>query len=1173
MRLTHIKLSGFKSFVETTDIAIPSNLVGVVGPNGCGKSNIIDAVRWVLGESKASELRGESMQDVIFNGSTNRKPAGRCSVELVFDNADGRLQGQWSSYTEISIKRVLTRDGSSSYFINNQNVRRKDVYDVFLGTGLGSRGYAIIGQGMINRIIEAKPEEMRVYLEEVAGVSRYKERRRETENRLSDTHENLQRVEDIESELDKQIDKLNVQSEVASKYNLLTSEAQKMEHVFWFLKEANALSEQVFIKEKLASSSTELEKLMSNIQNIELEVENKRLAYQSISDSLREVQGEFYEANNTVTKLEAESKHLTDAKVRLNDQNKQIEEKLKQWNDQVSFLESELNKISQEIISKKDLVEEKKKSEISLSAGLPELESIAHKSSKSKDVQRSEIGKQEQKIAIIRQKIQDLDRNKSRLSSKLESLKKEKTNLEIPQSDGSVQLEEQINSLKTKYKKFETEYFDLEESLASAATKVNDTRTQADEDLKVYSQNSAKLQALKNLQNEIQSKGALEAWLRKNNLSNSKRLWQDLHIEPGWEVALESVLRERLVGVEVENLDDVKQYLASKPPARFSFYKKCKEFTEIKNNNFVSLFSKLKVYDQDLKNSLSRWLDGVYVIENLDLFDAEILKLNVGESLVSKNGHIVDPTGVLLYAPENEQAGILARQQEIENLEKLVKALKLQSDQSHEKLEEYLGESKKFQNLLNESRTELTKLTNQIHGLEINLNTQKSKLEQALMMNERLDRELNEAQTQINEVEKSLVSHESNLENDKQVLTKLKDKFRELQNESAQKYDEYNVLMKKVQTVRSEIREANLIISSLETRKTELERNKGIATKQIESLTIEKERLNNDLLGFDEGACESALQEALGLREQKSKHLNEIKISLDNVAFELKATDENRLRISHQIDPLRETITKLQLSEQAARIQAQQFSEKLEEAQVDRAQLKNELTELSAEWGKVTWLQAQIGNRHKQIEALGAVNLAALEELEQAKERKLFLVKQIDDLQEAIDTLEEAINKIDAETRELLSDTFEQANSHFADMFPKLFGGGEAKLRMIGDQILSSGIEVMAHPPGKRNTSIHLLSGGEKALTAIALVFALFKLNPAPFCLLDEVDAPLDDANTERYADLVSEMSKDIQFVFISHNKIAMQMAHQLIGVTQQEQGVSRIVAVDIDSAVKLVDS
>lgn len=271
MRLTHIKLSGFKSFVETTDIAIPSNLVGVVGPNGCGKSNIIDAVRWVLGESKASELRGESMQDVIFNGSTNRKPAGRCSVELVFDNADGRLQGQWSSYTEISIKRVLTRDGSSSYFINNQNVRRKDVYDVFLGTGLGSRGYAIIGQGMINRIIEAKPEEMRVYLEEVAGVSRYKERRRETENRLSDTHENLQRVEDIESELDKQIDKLNVQSEVASKYNLLTSEAQKMEHVFWFLKEANALSEQVSIKEKLASSSTELEKLMSNIQNIELE--------------------------------------------------------------------------------------------------------------------------------------------------------------------------------------------------------------------------------------------------------------------------------------------------------------------------------------------------------------------------------------------------------------------------------------------------------------------------------------------------------------------------------------------------------------------------------------------------------------------------------------------------------------------------------------------------------------------------------------------------------------------------------------------------------------------------------------------------------------------------------------------------------------------------------------
>lgn len=1173
MRLTHIKLSGFKSFVETIDIAIPSNLVGIVGPNGCGKSNIIDAVRWVLGESKASELRGESMQDVIFNGSTNRKPAGRCSVELVFDNSEGRLQGQWSSYTEISIKRILTREGSSSYYINNQSVRRKDVYDVFLGTGLGSRGYAIIGQGMINRIIEAKPEEMRVYLEEVAGVSRYKERRRETENRLSDTQENLQRVNDIESELDKQIEKLNVQSEEASKYNTLVSEAQKMEHVFWYLKEASALKDQISIKEKLASSTTELEKLMAELKTAELEVENKRQAYQSVSDSMRDAQAGFYETNNSVTKLESESKHLSDAKTRLNEQNKQLSEKLLQWKDQIKFLDEELSKNDVDITSKKNLLDDLKTQEIELSKGMPELESIAHQSSRQKDERRSEIGKLEQAIALLRQKVQDYERNKSRLSSKMESLNKEKSSIDIPKTDGTEMLVNQMTSLTDKQAVLEEEFFKLEESLGVTSRSLNKAREIADEDLKNYSQSNAKLTALQNLQNEIQSKGALEAWLKKHDLSSSKRLWQQVHIEPGWEVALESVLRERLMGVEIQNVLDIKEFLSSKPPARFSFFKKITQFIEPQSSDFNSLFSKLKVHDQDLKNSLHKWLGGIFVLENLEGLDAKIQTLKAGECFVSKEGHIIDETGVLLYAPENEQAGILARQQEIENLEKLTKAQKLQSNESNEKLNNLISESNRLQQQLETSRVNLSNITKQIHNLEIEQNRQKSKLEQALVLSERLDKDLAETKTQLNEVEKAIVGFEEELHTEEANLKVYKDKFRELQNESAQKYDNYNALLNKVQSIRADIREAKLLFESLGSRKSELERNKVIATKQIETLTLEQERLNNDLLGFDEAACNTALQEALNLREAKSQALNDIKISLDNVAFELKKIDENRLTISHNIDPLRDAITKLQLDEQAAHIQAEQYSEKLDEAQISRAHIKDELVELPSEWSKVTWLQSQITNRHRQVEAMGAVNLAALEELEQANERKLFLVKQIDDLEEAIATLEDAIYKIDKETSELLSNTFNEANKHFADMFPKLFGGGEAKLRLIGDEILSSGVEVMAHPPGKRNTSIHLLSGGEKALTAIALVFALFKLNPAPFCLLDEVDAPLDDANTERYAKLVSEMSKDIQFIFISHNKIAMQMAHQLIGVTQQEQGVSRIVAVDIESAVKLVDS
>ncbi|AHG64504.1 chromosome partition protein SMC [Advenella mimigardefordensis DPN7] len=1172
VRLTQLKLAGFKSFVDPTVIPVPSQMVGVVGPNGCGKSNIIDAVRWVLGETRASELRGESMQDVIFNGSGNRKPAARASVELVFDNSDGRAVGQWSTYGEIAVRRVLTRDGTSSYYVNNQQVRRKDIHDIFLGTGLGARGYAIIGQGMINRLIEAKPEELRVYLEEAAGVSRYKERRRETENRLSDTRENLTRVEDIMRELESQLTRLEAQAEVARKYRDLQNDGEKKQHVLWLIREENARADQEKKAQEIEKAQTELEASLAELRASESEVEKRRQAHYQASDAVHAAQAAMYEANTTVSRLETEIRHVVDARNRLQARKATLNTQMQEWQDQLTHCTEQIAELEEELAAAGERAAMVQDELESRQADMPDVEEKVRSASASREAMRSELARVEQKLALTAQTQRDADRQLQQLEQRRERLQRELGEIQRPDAGRLEQLTGDRNAAEAQLEEVQATLQDMEERLPQLDEARRNAQNNSHKETQDVARLEARLSALSALQEDVQKKGALEPWLQKHDLAGFGRLWQQIHIEPGWEAALESVLRERLTALPLRDLDMARAFTDDPPPSRLAFYQKpTAEALPAALPGHTPLLSLIRCNDPDLKSLLGRWLQGVYTASSLTEALGQRQSLPIGVQLVVREGHMTDAHGLCFYAADSEQSGMLARQQEIDNLKREIKARQLIADQAVTQLARSEAAWTALSQSMTPARQRLSELTRRVHDLQMEHSRLHAQMQQSEERNARINEDLADIRVQQEELLAQKEESEAGFEALDNELATLQEAYAEAEMAGETLAETAEAARQQLRELERNVQEAGFTQRGLTSRIADLTRNRDLAGNQINQAGNELENLEAELFDFDESATQAGLQDALETRVIREEALAAARLELDNLAATLRGADETRMRTEQSLEPRRAHIMQLQLDEQAARLAVEQFSEQLDEHEVDRQALKLEMNDLPDDWSKVTWLHAEVQKISRQIEALGSVNLAALDELNESRERKGFLDAQHADLSEAIETLEDAIRRIDRETRDLLQETFNQVNTHFGDLFPKLFGGGEARLSMTGEEILDAGVQVMAQPPGKRNSTIHLLSGGEKALTATALVFALFKLNPAPFCLLDEVDAPLDDANTERYANLVNSMSDQTQFLFISHNKIAMQMAKQLIGVTMQEQGVSRIVAVDIESAVQLV--
>jgi chromosome segregation protein len=1168
VRLTSIKLSGFKSFVDPTNFQVPGQLVGVVGPNGCGKSNIIDAVRWVLGESKASELRGESMQDVIFNGSTNRKPAGRASVELVFDNSAGKAAGQWSTFAEISVKRTLTRDGTSTYYINNQAVRRRDIQDIFLGTGLGPRAYAIIGQGMISRIIEARPEELRIFLEEAAGVSKYKERRRETENRLQDTRENLQRVEDILRELNVNVDKLQSQAEVAQKFHELQGEQEEKQKLLWLLRKNEAQAEQQKFLRDIEKAQTDLEEQTAKLRHIETELEHQRQEHYAAGDRMHQAQGALYQTNSEIGSLEAQIKFVIESRTRLQTQLNSLTAQREQWQRQSTQFQDELAQAELALEEHGMRVAEAQQALQMRQEALPAIEEAWRSAQLASSESRSRIMQVQQRIELESAHQRNASNVLSGLAQRRERLAQEKNMLALPDTAHLSNLKLQVDEKSAQLEQAQSELAAARELQPRLEQERRNAQESVNTESASHAQLEARLAALKQLQESVQTEGKVAPWLNKHELGKLPRLWQKLSVEQGWETALEAVLRERTGALEMSNLDWAKAFFSDAPPAKLSLYTLSGTAApaEATPAGLKPLLALMKVDDPGLRALMQDWLHGVFVADDAASALVDRSKLPAGATLVTREGHLVSKLSVRFYASDSEQDGMLARQQEIDNLNRQVRAQQMLADEARQRSVRADAALTQGTQRLEQLTQQVSALQQMLHSLQIDLVKLTEAVERFSQRSTQIESDLGEIAAQEAEQQQIQAEAEQALEQLDVELGQVQEAHEDGQTVYLEREAELNRAREQLREFELAAQQAEFAQRTHESRIEELKRSIATALEQSAQLFASMEQGQLELESLDDQAAQAGLQSLLERRSEQELVLANARHELDQLTQRMRHHDESKLAAEHGMQPIRDRIVELQLKEQAARLNQEQYAEALANTQADEAALSEKLSDDM----RPSYLQGEVTRLTNAINALGPVNLAALDELSQASERKNFLDAQNADLTEAITTLEDAIHKIDLETRELLKDTFEKVNHHFGELFPILFGGGNAKLVMTGEEILDSGVQVMAQPPGKKNATIHLLSGGEKALTATALVFSIFQLNPAPFCLLDEVDAPLDDANTERFCNMVKKMAAHTQFLFISHNKIAMEMAQQLIGVTMQEQGVSRIVAVDMESAANL---
>jgi chromosome segregation protein len=1189
LRLSHIKLAGFKSFVDPTEIPVPGDLVGVVGPNGCGKSNVIDAVRWVLGESRASALRGESMQDVIFNGSANRKPVGRASVELIFDNSLGRAAGPWSSYAHISIKRILRRDGESTYHINNIHVRRRDVADIFLGTGIGGRGYAIIEQGMISRIIEAKPEELRVFLEEAAGVSKYRERRRETELRLADTSENLLRVGDICHELEKQLLRLEQQAKIASLFKEMNAQLQRTQNLLWFARKQEAAAQRALAERELQSTQTALEAEAARLRDAETRLEEKRAQHYAAGDHMHQAQGELYAVNAEIAHVEQQIRHLRESCERVAQQIESTSSQLGHREKQAEEAASSLIQWRAKLEQARLVHEANKRKAAAENEKVPQAEAAfricQEKLAETKHhlMLIEQAGRLEENHRVYAEKsLQQLELRRKRLLAEQDALPapnlEQLSDLNREAEGSAIDLEQKRELLA----QTEELFLNAEEARSACANKVQRLHQQA-------VQADARLTALQRLQHRLEGSERLSAWLVKHKLDALPRLWQCIQIEKGWEDALEAVLRERLNSVQLEKLESLHDWTSDPPPAKWAVHEatsrepegeQAQEFAHeplyeplhgrqerprLGNRNLMPLQSYISCDDDGLKGVVEEWLGGVFVVGSVHESVSSRTSLSTGEMLVTREGHIVTRHSLTYYAPDSQLHGVLGRQREIAQI-------KLESDG----LKEYLSVEKSALEAAEEARQELESAVSALRFDIGQLQQQRHDFQmQALkltQLSERASQRGSQIEGEVAEIEQQ-AGLESSRRRDAEIKlgeygTRIELLRNQVQQEKLAGHTAelaLNVQRQLAQNAVREMQEASFHEKTCHNKIAEVENSIRIVDENLVELRAQLQKLQTEQSGFDDTRLGMRLQEWLTLRAQREQALAAARGALEDAAAGLRNIEQERLTSEQKLHPLRESINIARLKEQEARITENQFDEHLKESEAPEEALIQALGKT-----RPAALQAEINRLNNEISSLGAVNLGALEELQSSQARKGYLDSQLNDLKEASETLRDAIRRIDVETRERLLETVEKVNANLNEMFPTMFGGGQAKLLLRGEEILDSGVQIIAQPPGKKNSSIHLLSGGEKALTALAFVFSLFQLNPAPFCLLDEVDAPLDDTNTERFCNLVKKMSRQTQFIFISHNKITMEMAQQLIGITMQEKGISRVVAVEIEEAARL---
>ncbi|HOF29951.1 MAG TPA: chromosome segregation protein SMC, partial [Burkholderiaceae bacterium] len=1016
-------------------------------------------------------------------------------------------------------------------------------------------------------IIESRPEELRLFLEEAAGVSKYKERRRETENRLSDTRENLTRVEDILRELNANLDKLEKQAAVAQRFNALQADVTLKQNQLWFLRRAESEADQLRVRAEADKAVNELEGRVADLRHIEADLETIRQAHYAAGDQVNQAQGRLYEASAEVGRLEAEIRFVVEGRQRVEHRLAQLREQAAQWAARRQDAEVETTTLAGQAAQAQEKAVMLAAQVEDQAQVLPDLEESLRLAQSRANEQRSSVSQVQQQIQVLAADQRNIEEQWRQFTTRSERLGADRNALAAPDEQRLLNLQGQLAAANDAAETADARLHELQDQVPQLDDERRGRQQAVNAESSRQAALSARLEALKALQEKVRTDGKLKPWLARHGLDALQGLWSRIHVEPGWENALEAALRERLGALEVSRLDMVRAFAADAPPAKLAFYSPPQAGAPEQPAALARLSDLLRLNDAGQKALLSDWLQGCHTAQSLEEALAERERLQPGEVIFVRSGHAVTRHSVSFYAPDSEQAGLLARAQEIENLERELRAQALITDESRAALVRAEAAYADASQRLVSARRESSEARSRAHELQVETLRLSQLAEQTRARGEQIAADLAEVEAQLEALQERRVTAEARFEELDMQLADSQERHAQLDEQVIAAERKLAACREQQRSLERQAQEAAYAERSLAARQAELARAIETAAQQAGSLESDEQRAKEELARLTDAAAQAGLQDALALKLEREAQLGAQRSAYDDLTARLRASDERRLKLERELDPMRQRITDLQLKEQAARLGLEQYTQLLADAGADLEAVARSVAEGAV---RLAGLQGEIDRLHREVAALGAVNLAALEELTTARERKSFLDAQSADLTEAMNTLEDAIRKIDGETRELLAGTFKVVNEHFGRMFPELFGGGNARLVMTGDEILDSGVQVLAQPPGKKNQTIHLLSGGEKALTAIALVFAIFQLNPAPFCLLDEVDAPLDDANTERYARLVTSMSRETQFLFISHNKIAMEMAEQLIGVTMQEQGVSRIVAVDMESAVGL---
>ncbi|MFO1376225.1 MAG: chromosome segregation protein SMC [Steroidobacteraceae bacterium] len=1167
MRLSKIKLAGFKSFVDPTAVQLPGSLTGIVGPNGCGKSNIIDAVRWVMGEISARHLRGDSMTDVIFNGSGGRKPVGIASVELVFDNSDGAVGGAYANYAEISLKRSVTRDGNSTYFINGAKCRRKDITQLFLGTGLGSRSYAIIEQGMISRLIEAKPEDMRSFIEEAAGISKYKERRRETENRISHTRENLERLNDVREEVDKQIRHLTRQAATARRYQEYKEQERRVHAELLALRMRDLDADLTGRNALTAQRETALQGAIAEQRSVEAAIEQARVRHAGCSDQLGAVQGRYYQAGADATRAEQALAHARELRQRQKADLERLTQALAESAALLDRDQGQLDALAASLAEQEPELERVRAREAESRAGRERADQAMQAWQTGWDTFNREASAASQAAMVERTRIEQLETQLLRQVNRREKLAAEAEQL------AGVALDAEIAAHQEREEATRQAGESSQRELADVLARLQQSR---EDERRVVSELDRARQDLQRARGQIvslealqqvalgQVKGKVVEWLAKHDLGARPRLAQQLNVEPGWDRAVETVLGSYLEAVCVDGLDSIAGLLDSLHVGQVTFVGggAAPGGQAPADGTLLS-----RVQGPEAVEAL---LVGIIAVESVAEALARRGSLRPGESVITRDGVWVGRNWLRVSRERDEHAGVIGREKDIRALRDAVR----DAEQRVRTLEAGLDDLRRSVTALDARRDELQTRVNRLHRDHVTVRGELESLRARARHNTQRLEQIRGEQQEVahrspatkrrsapagsgsrrvwNGWRRSMRAGRAGTERDGLRAALVVARDRSTADQAA------------LQATAIKVESQRSTLTSLQ---TALERLRGQAEQFVGQQAAVREQLAAGEAPVE--LLQRELEGHLAARLSIEQELAAAREAVEAADQELRRLDEARIGHERRVEEARASLDEVKLSAQEARVRREGLAEQFASTRFELASVVAGLTE---EASVAAWEQtlAEITAR---IERLGAVNLASIDELKEQTERKEYLDRQFADLSEALNTLDQAIRSIDRETRTRFQDTFDRINTGLQQKFPRLFAGGNAYLELVGEDVLSAGVAVMARPPGKRNSTISQLSGGEKALTAVALVFSIFELNPAPFCLLDEVDAPLDESNVGRFCDIVRDMSERVQFIFITHNKVTMELAGQLIGVTMTEPGVSRLVAVDVDEAVRMAAS